>query len=130
MSAKLYKYPSAVRGYHYYRKYWQPIVGEELVCMHERDNPFHLFAIAIKRTTGESVGHLPMENSRGSKYLMDRGARFTVVLTSSQYCVSPLVQGGLEISCEVGIYLPPTQKNNELVGINNNLVQPQIYPRP
>ena len=92
--------------------------------MHERGHPFDLFAIAIKKTTGETVGHLPVENSRVTKYLMDRGARFTVVFTSSQYPVSPLVQGGLEIPCEVGIYLTPTQKNNELVGICNNFIQP------
>ena len=73
---------------------------------------------------------MPMENSRVTKYLMDRRARFIVVLTSSQYCVSLLVQGGLEIPCEVGIYLLPIQKNNELVGIYNKLIQPQIYPRP
>ena len=110
MSVKLYKYTSAVRRYHYYRNYWQPVVGEELNCMHERDNPFDLFAIAIKKSTGtgETVRHIPMENSRVTKYLMDRGARFTVVLTSSQYCVSPSVQGRLEIPCEIGICLPPT----------------------
>ena len=129
MSVKLYKYQSAVRGYHY-RNYWQPVVGEELGCMHERDNPFDLFAMAMKKTTGETVGHLPQKNSRVTKHLMDRGASFTVVLTFSQYCVSPLVQGGLEISCEVGIYQPPTQKNKELVGIYNNLIQPQNFPCP
>ena len=130
MSVKLYKYPSAVRGYHYYRNYWQPVVAEELNCMHKIDNPFDLFAIATKKTTGEIVGHLPMENSRVTKYLMDRRVRFAVVLTSSRYCVSPLVRCGLEIPCEVWIYLPPTPKSNELVGIYNNLIQPQIYPRP
>ena len=129
MSVKLYKYQSAVRGYHY-RNYWQPVVGEELGCMHERDNPFDLFAMAVKKTKGETVGHLPQKNSRVTEHLMDRGASVTVVLTSSQYCVSPLAQGGLEISCEVGIYQPPTQKNNELVGIYNNLIQPQNFPRP
>ena len=98
--------------------------------MHERDNPFDLFAIAIKKTTGEIVGHLPMNISRVTKYLMDRGARFTVALSSSQCCVSPLVQGGLEIPCEVGIYLTATPRKNELVGIYNNLIQPQIYSRP
>ena len=127
---KLYKHPSAVRGYHYYRNYWQPVVGEETDCIHERGNPFDLFAIAIKKTTGETAGHLPMGNSKVTKYLIKRGARFTVVLTTSKYCVSPLVQGRLEIPCEVGIYLPPTQKMLELVGIYNNFIQPQIYPRP
>ena len=130
MSVKLYKYSSGMRGYHYYHNYCQPVVGEELDCMHDRDNPFDLFAIAIKKTTGEIVGHLPMKNSRVAKYLMDRGARFTVALSSSQYCVSPLVQGGLEIPCEVGIYLTTTPRKNKLVGIYNNLIQPQIYSRP
>ena len=107
---QLYKYPSAVRGYHYYRNYWQPVVGEELNCTHERDNPFDLFAIAIKKSTRQTLGHLPMENSRVTEHLMDRGPRFTVALTSSQYYALPLVQGGLEIPCKVGIYLPQPQK--------------------
>ena len=64
MNVKLYKYPSTVRGHHYYRNYWQPVVGEELDCMQKRGNPFDLFATEIiKKTTGEKVGHLPMENS-------------------------------------------------------------------
>lgn len=128
ISMKLHKYPSAARGYHYYGSYWQSIVGEELDSMYERDNIFDLFAIkVIKKTTVEMVGHLPMENSRVRKYLMGCGARFAIVLTSSHHCFSPLFQGGLEISCEVGIYLPSTQKNKELVGIYDNL-KPQIYP--
>ena len=98
--------------------------------MHERDNPFDLFAIAVKKTKGETVGHLPQENSRVTKHLMDRGARFTVFLTSSQYCVSPLVPGGVGISCEVGIYVSPTQTNDELVRIYNNLIQPPVFSRP
>ena len=56
MSVKLYKYPSAVRGYHYYRNYWQPVVGEERNCIQEKNNPFDLFAIVIKKTTGKTVG--------------------------------------------------------------------------
>ena len=113
MSAKLYKYPSTVTWYHYYRNYWQPVVGEELDFMYERDNPFDLLAIKIiKKTTGETVEHLPRENLRVTNYLMDRGARFTLVLTSLRYCVSPLVQGGLEIPCEVGIYFLPLKIKN------------------
>ena len=63
LSVKLYKYPSVVRGSHYYQNYRQPVVGEELDCMHEKDNLFDFFAIeVIKKTTGETVVHLPMEN--------------------------------------------------------------------
>ena len=98
--------------------------------MHERDNPFDLFGVAIKKITEETVRHLPMENSRVTKCLMDRRARFTVILTFSQYCVSPLVHCGLEVPSEVRIYLPLTPKNNEPVEIYNNLIQLQIYPRP
>ena len=69
-----------------------------------------------------------MENSRVTKYLVDRGARFTVVLTSSQYCVSPLVQGGLEIPCEVGTFPSLTEKKNKLAGIYNNLINRKFIP--
>ena len=63
------------------------------------------------------------------KYLMDREVRFAVVLTSSQNCVLSLVTGGLEIPSEVGVYLPPNQKNEKLVRIYN-LIQKQIYLHP
>ena len=82
--------------------------------MHVRDNLFDLFVIAIKTTIGETVGHLPMENLTVKKYLMEREARFAVVLTSSRYCVSSLVQGGLEIFHEVGIYLHQPKKITSL----------------
>ena len=100
--------------------------------MHARKGQsIRFFAIkVIKRTTGETVGHFPLEYSRVTKYLMDRGARFTVTLTSSKYCVSPLVQGGLEIPCKVVIYQPRTRKNKQLVDMYEFLIEPQIYPRP
>ena len=70
-----------------------------------------------------------MEYSRVTKYLMDQGARFTVTLNSSKYCVSSLVQGGLEIPCKVVIYLLRTRKNKQLVDMYKSLIEPQIYPR-
>ena len=80
MSLKLYKYLSAIRGY-YYRKYWQSVVEQELDCMHERYNPFDSFCYkAIKKTTGKTEGHLPMETLRVTKHLLDRGPRFTIVV--------------------------------------------------
>ena len=60
---------------------------------------------------------------------MEHEVRFAVVLTSSQNCVLSLFPGGLEIPSEVGVYLPPNQKNEKLVGIYN-LIQKQIYLHP
>jgi len=103
-TVNLFEYSSAVRGYHYYRRYWQPQPAQRLDCSHEKNNSYDFFAIKVTVTeSGETVGHLPMENSRVTKYILDRGARVYAVLTSTNYCVSPLVQGGLEIPCRVEI---------------------------
>ena len=50
-------------------------------------------------------GHLPMEVSRITKFLMDRGARLTTTLRTTYYRKSPLMQGGLEIPCSVDVYM-------------------------
>ena len=60
----------------------------------------------------DSVGHLPREVSRATKFLIDRVARISLVLSSRSYRRSPLVQGGLEISCHVTVKLPETIKNH------------------
>ena len=87
---------------------------------------------AIKVTdleSGTTVGHLPIDNSRVTKYILDRDARVYAVLTSTNYCVSPLVQGGLEIPCRVEIHMPSTVKNRELIGIYEKYVDTLNYQR-
>lgn len=67
---------------------------EEVDFILEKDNPFNLFGIkVIKKTKGETVKRLSVEHLGVTNYLIDRGTRFTVVLTSSHDCVSPLFQG-------------------------------------
>ena len=128
--SKLFECSSAVRGYHYYWKYWQPRESQSLDCVHEKGNPFDYFAIKVMdQDTGATVGHLPMENSRATKFLLDRGARVVSILTSTNYCVSPLVQGGLEIPCRVEIYMSPTVKNKQLIDIYRNYVDLLYYER-
>ena len=108
----LFNYSSAVRGYHYYCHYWQPQPEPRFVCSHEKNNPSDFFAIKVTvPESGMTAGHLPMENSQVTKYILDRGAHVYAVLTSTNYCVSPLVQGGLEIPCGVEIHMPSTVKN-------------------
>ena len=45
------------------------------------------------------------------------------------YCVSPLVQGGLEITCRVEIHMPSTVKNRELIEIYEKYVDTLYYQR-
>ena len=40
MVFKLLEYLSTVRGYHYYKKYWQAMDGQTLDCMRKKDNCF------------------------------------------------------------------------------------------
>jgi len=94
------EFESAVRGFHYYKRYWRPRLEEELFCSHEEDN-VDVFAIKVTDLSGNIRGHLPQEIARITKFLLDRGARVSLILTSDRYRRSPLVQGGLEIPCLV-----------------------------
>ena len=60
------------------------------------------------------MGHLPLEISRFTKFLLDRGATITATLSSTNYRRSPLVQGGLEILC-VNAKSISTKKNKEIL---------------
>ena len=107
---------SAVRGYHYYRKYWSPKEHETLNCYHDPGNSFNIFAIkTFSHGSLQPVGHLPREISRLTKFILDRGAEVEAKLTSNQYRCSPITQGGLEIPCTVNIKMPATILNRNLL---------------
>ena len=129
--SKLFKYASAVRRYHDYRKYLQPKESQSLGYLYEKDNPFFdFFAIKVMdQDTGTTDGHLPMESSCATKFLLNRGARVVSILTSTNYCVLPLVQGGLEITCRVEIYVSPTDKNKQSIDIYRNYVHLRYHER-
>ena len=120
---------AAVRGFHYYRRYWTPKTKESLMCNHEQDNPFDIFAIKVCTEDGSIVGHLPREISRPCKFLLDRGASIVAKLTSEKYRRSPLVQGGLEIACKLHVWMKATLKNMELLKRFTELVD-SMYTEP
>ena len=68
-------------------------------------------------------GHLPMDISRPSKYLLARGARITATLTSTSYYASPLVQGGLEILCLIKVYMTRTLKNKQIISMYKEMIE-------
>ena len=80
--------------------------------MHEKLNPFSFFAMKVmEQKSGRTVGHIPMENSRAAKFILDLGASSIAKLISCSYCILSLVQGGLEILCQVETYMAATLKN-------------------
>ena len=120
------KFCYAIRGYHIYRSVWQPKENETLQCDHESDNDYELFAINTCRDAEfhpQIVGHLPLEISRFTKFLLDRGATIIAILSSMHYRRSPLVQGGLEIPCVVNAKLIGTKKNKEILAKYLEMVQ-------
>ena len=121
----------AVRGFHYYRRYWTPYLGEELICQHDDSNAFDVFAIkTCSKENGGTYGHLPKEISRATNFLIDRGALVFVDESSNHYRCSPLVQGGLEISCRLSIKLAvATIKNNMLASRYKQILE-ELYEEP
>ena len=116
MALKLCEHASAVCGFQYFRKYWKLTPNQVLACLHKKGNPYDFFAIKVC-DVDKGVAPLPIENSRALRFLLDREARITAVLTSKNYCVSPLVQGGLEIHCRVEISMLPTKNNKQIMDI-------------
>ena len=121
---KTFQFSAAVRGFHYYRSFWSPQPEQILKCFHEIGNAFDIFAIKVCETSkDETVGHLPMEISRITKFLIDRGADVTAKLSSTNYRRSPLVQGGIEIPCIITVKMPGTILNQLLMERFKQLVQ-------
>ena len=129
-NSRSFEFTAAIRGYHVYQKIWQPELNETLVCIHERRNEFDAFSVKTVRTVGNAtVGHLPREISRPTKYLLDRGATEKAVITFSYYRRSPLFQGGLEIPCSVTVSMPGTIRNHLLLDRYRELVA-ELYCEP
>ena len=76
---------------------------------------------------GEIIGHLLKEISR-IKYFLDRGASMYCIL-SSEHGRSPLVQGGLEIECQVVIKTRASMLQARLARCYLDLVK-DLYTEP
>ena len=112
------KFSCAGRGYQVQRTVWQPKENETLQFDHESDNDYDF---CEKKTCRDAefhpqiVGCLPLEISRLTKFLLDRGVTITATLSTTHYRRSSLVQGGLEIPCVANAKLIGTKKNKEIL---------------
>ena len=79
---------------YYYQKTWSTKEREILYCYHECENAFDVFAIKTEFKNGSTVGHLPREVSRITKFMLDLRAKVLATIKSTNCRCSPLVQGG------------------------------------
>ena len=87
-----------------------------LAFSHKENNPHDLFGIkTCQLDSGKIIGCLPMELSRISKFILDKGAKIEVKLHKTRYRRSPVIQGGLEIPCDLVIRIPKTMESGELL---------------
>ena len=111
-----------------YKEIWKPEVGEIISCIYERNNPVDRYAIAATkllpgRLANVTIGHLPREISRFTRFLISRGADVFVTVRDSRHRRSPLVQGGLEIPVKLTVRMEAASENNQAVERFKGLVQ-------
>ena len=84
---------------------------------HEKDNPYDSFSIKVSKpdSPAEIAGHLPMEICRITKFIINRGAQVAVKIRGRHYRGSLLVQGGLEVPCEIKITMVGSIINHHLL---------------
>ena len=125
----------SLRGYHEYRAIWTPTLHEILPTIHQRSNPYDRYAIATRKSlpgivaVESTVGHLPREISRLTRYIMLRGAIVVVKILDTHHRRSPLVQGGLEIPIQVTVKMEYSSRNKNALFKYKSLVE-QYYKEP
>ena len=130
MTNQVYEFMTAVRGYHSYKTYWNPVCNQTLYGSYEVGNPFDPFAIKVCNDDGKIVVHLPIEISRIRKFLLDRGFTLTVHLTSTYYRRSPLMESELKIPCKIAIAIDiRTKRQQEVLDRYEQLVY-SLYFEP
>ena len=110
-------FSAAVRSFHVYKASWKPKEDELLECPHEKDNLYDSFSIKVFKldSPAEIVGYLPMEISQMTKFITNKWAQVAVKIHGRHYRRSPLVQAGLEVSCEIKIMMVGSITNHHLL---------------
>ena len=131
MTQKSIVFSAAVRGFHVYKMSWKPEEEEILESLHEENNPYDVFSIKVCKSNNvrSAVGHLPMEISRITKFILQRGARVQRMVIGKHYRLSSLIQGGFEIPCLVTVTMPGRIMNHLLIARYGKLLG-ELYLEP
>ena len=102
-----------------------------LKCSMRKTTPTMFFSIKVcKSNNAQSVvGHLPMEISRITKFILQRDARLQATVTRKHYRRSFLIQRGLEVPCLVTVKMPGSIMNHLLIARYEKLLG-ELYLEP
>lgn len=75
---------SCIHGYHVYKQVWTAVFGEELYTEQELGNVFDCYVIAVKKDSGETVGHLPKKISRICSTFIQEGGEIMCTVIGNQ----------------------------------------------
>ena len=117
-----------------YRTVWTSVLLETLYTIHESDNVLDRHAIAARKrlsgsATVSTVGHLPKEISRITRYITSYGAIVTVKVVDRHHRRSLLVQGGLEIPIAVSVAMKYSEQNEAAMLKHDQLLN-KHYKKP
>jgi hypothetical protein len=98
---KTYDFASVVRGFHVYRVYWTPAIGEVLETELDSDSlkfgDVHAVSVMLEHYTMGHV-HMPKEFSKLVNLFILYDGLITCKITGNRQR-SSLAQGGLEVPC-------------------------------
>ena len=112
-----------IRGYHVYKRHWDPQEEDEFTVKHEPNNEHDRYAMAVLVVSNGServVGHLPREISRICCHFTLHGGIITGKVTGRRRR-TPRESGGLEIPCIIRIFHPrraTIEKAKRLINTN------------
>ena len=110
--------------------FWNCKSYPAIITHGKKDNAYDYFAIKpCESASGKIVGHLAMEISLPTKFLLQRRAVIKVALSSTNYRKSPLSQGRLEIPCRVSVSMPHTLENRQIIKKFKDMVH-VLYGQP
>ena len=112
-----YEFSCGLRGFHLYSNIWKPKLNEKINITHERGNIFDPNTMAGKimlpgTLVASTVGHIPKEISRYTRYIVEHGASVDAFVLATHHRPSPLIQGGLEIPIKLVVKLTDNEVNS------------------
>ena len=76
-----FHFQSCVCGYHEYREQCTNFLGEQLTCQFEVSNVTDRYAVAVRKDSGKTVGHVLKKIFRICSVFLQHGFIITVTVT-------------------------------------------------